>query len=136
MKIWIKWIFIAGLGGFFLLAGISKLADTTEFTRAILRYQLVGPGLAWAGALWFPWVEVLSALSLASSRLRLSAIWILIGLLGIFECALLSAFWRGLDIDCGCLGTSGEVGVSFALMRNVFLVAGLVILAQLDRRSK
>lgn len=136
MKRWLHVVLLLIVSGFFLLAGLAKLPETSEFTRAILRYQLVGGGLAWVAALWFPWAEVIAATSLWLPRFRLAAIGLLIGMLLLFEGALLSALFRGLDISCGCLGTIGESGVTVALIRNLVLLICLVVLARMEPSRK
>jgi hypothetical protein len=136
MSRWVQRILLVLISGFFLLTGLSKLPETAEFTRAILRYQIVEAGLAWYAALWFPWMEVVCATSLWFSRLRLAAIWLLAGLLLMFEGVLLSAWIRGLDISCGCLGTIGDTGVTDALIRNIVLLACLMVLARMEHSRK
>lgn len=122
MKVF-RLLVICGLGGFFLLAGALKLVDPVEFARAILRYQLVGEQLAWTGALFVPWTEIVVAAGLFFKNWRTASCWLLFALLLFFEAILLSALIRGLDIDCGCLGTNTSSSVSFALMRNIVLAA-------------
>ena len=95
----------------------------------------MGAQLAALAALWLPWTEVLWSLGLIMPRLRLAATWLLFGLLCVFQLALLSAYARGLDINCGCLGTIGESGVSMALLRNLGLMAGLAVLAILEKQN-
>ena len=128
----LKCVIIWSISAFFLVAGILKLVDPVEFGRAILRYQLVGAQLAWIGALWLPWLEVLCALGLNFPSWRRAAICLLLGLLIFFEMVLISALMRGLDIDCGCLGTNAPGSLSFAMLRNVFLAAALAILFIFD----
>jgi hypothetical protein len=122
-KGWLQWVVIIGVGGFFLVAGLSKLADTSEFARAIMRYQLVGPSGAVAAAVWLPWAEVLCALSLGFPQFRAAAAWMILGMLAFFEVALVAALLRGLDINCGCLGTIADSGVSFSIFRNLVFMA-------------
>lgn len=136
MRIWIQWLLILLVGGFFLLAGLGKLAEPDAFAQSILRYRIVGTQLAALAALWLPWAEVIWALGLAMPRLRLAATWLLLGLLCFFQVTLFSALVRGLDINCGCLGTIGESGVSMALLRNLGLMAGLAVIAWLEKRAK
>ena len=121
-----KWLAICALSIFFMAAGGLKLLEPVEFAQAILGYQLIEGNLAWAGALMVPWMEVIAAIGLLVGRWRLAACWLLLGLLCFFEVILLSALYRGLDIDCGCLGTNASSSVSFALMRNILLIAILL----------
>ncbi|MEX0325449.1 MAG: MauE/DoxX family redox-associated membrane protein [Puniceicoccaceae bacterium] len=136
MKTSVRWFLIILIGGFFLLAGLGKLAEPDAFAQSILRYRLVSSPLAALAALWLPWSEVVWALGLIMPRLRLAATWLLFGLLCFFQVALFSALVRGLDINCGCLGTIGESGVSMALLRNCGLMVGLAVIAWLEKRSQ
>ena len=136
MKGGLKWAIIVVVGGYFLLAGLSKLADTDAFARSILRYQLVGSFWATLAAMWFPWAEVLSAIGLCLPALRKAAVWLLFSMLVVFEVALFSALIRGLDINCGCLGTLVDSGVSFSILRNLVFMAGLLVLVRLEVPSK
>ncbi len=132
----LKWCIICAVSGFFLYAGITKVLDPVEFGRSILRYQLVGQNLAWIAALWLPWLEILSALGLLWARWRPAATRVLLGLLVFFEGILLTALLRGLDINCGCLGTNASGSVSFAMVRNVGLILLLVLLIFSERSNR
>lgn len=118
-------------GVFFLWAGGSKLADPAALHHAILNYHLVGASVAWAGALFLPWLETMAGWSLFVPGVRRGAAWLLLALLIVFELALASAAWRGLDIDCGCVGGGGS-SVNFALVRNGFLLAALAFVLWAD----
>lgn len=136
MRTWVQWLLILIFGGFFLLASLSKLADPSAFAADIFRYKIVGGSGAVFLALWLPWLEIMGAISLVMPRLRLAAAWLLMGLLGVFEVALLSAFFRGLNIDCGCLGAIAETGVVFAFTRNLFLLAGLYGIVRIEGKGE
>jgi hypothetical protein len=122
------WLLQAILSLFFLFAGLSKLLDPAAFSLAIERYQLVGAGASWAFALWIPWLECITAFSVWSRRWRVASVFLLAGLLIAFQAALLSALVRGLDISCGCFGSAVESSVLLSLLRNFFLLGGVLIL--------
>ena len=131
----VHWILLAGLSGFFIYAAAGKLIDPQEFARAILNYRLVGAQLALVGALWLPWLEVVAGACLVARAVRRAASWLLLLLMGVFQLALLSAWMRGLDIECGCLGGGDSATVEVALVRNVFLIAALLTLLRLNRQA-
>lgn len=135
MNALVKWALIFLLAGLFLASGCLKLMDPQAFGKAILNYRLVGESLAWLSALWIPWIEVIGAVGLFLSQWRRSAIWLLGTLMVVFEVVLLVTLFRGLDIDCGCFGTKSTTSVSFALMRNIVILGGLVLLVQLEGRQ-
>lgn len=128
----VKWAIIIVISVFFLLAGGLKVYDPVEFARAILRYRIVNQELSWIAALWLPWLEIIAACALFLRDWRKSACWVILMMMVLFEIALASAYFRGLDIDCGCLGTNASSSVSFALLRNVFIIAGVSILMRID----
>ncbi len=131
----INWILLIGMSAFFIYAAVGKLAHPEAFARSILNYRLVGAQLALVGALWLPWLEVVAGVCLLPKPMRRAAVWQLLLLLGIFQLALLSAWARGLDIECGCLGSGDSTTVPGALLRNVGLMAGLLALLRLNPRS-
>lgn len=118
-----EWVLLAGLSLFFLYAGGSKLVDTQAFAESIGQYRLVTGMPAWWGALYLPWIECLAALFLWIRPWRAAALWILAGLILVFQGALLSALIRGLDISCGCFGKGTDSSVLLSFMRNLILLA-------------
>ncbi len=126
MKEWTHRLLLLALAGFFILAGGLKLADPVGFARSIVNYQLIGGTAAWSAALWVAWLEVLAGGFLLLRKWRRAALLLILLLLCAFEAALFSAFLRGLDIDCGCFGTKAASSVSFAMVRNLFLMAAVL----------
>jgi len=92
------------LGGIFAYAATAKLIDPTNFARDIEHYDLVPYPVAIIGSVFLPWLELLCGLAVMLRRCERGALVLLIGLCGLFACALASAWWRGLDINCGCFG--------------------------------
>ena len=135
MKAIAKWVLLVVVAGFFLLAGVLKLADPVEFARSILRYRLAGEQLSWLVALWLPWIEIGAASVLLPGTWRRAGLILLFGLLLAFQLALASAAVRGLDIDCGCLGGAVPTSIGFALLRNFLLMAAILAVPWLERRS-
>ena len=132
----IKWILLLLLAAFFLTAGFLKVIDPVEFMRAILRYQLFPPTLAWIAALWVPWMEIAAALGLLLRSWRQASAALIILMLIGFEMLLGSAAYRGLDIDCGCLGSGAGLSVQLALLRNLGLLLVAIIIVILERSRK
>jgi putative oxidoreductase len=129
-------VVLFGLGLFFFYAGAVKLVDVATFMQSVEQYRLIDGFLAWGVALWVPWVECLAALGLWIKSLRRGSLWILTGLLVVFEIILLSALVRGLDISCGCLGSGSESSVLFAFGRNIVLLIIVIGLLALTPRTK
>jgi uncharacterized membrane protein YphA (DoxX/SURF4 family) len=119
------------LGWIFLAAGWSKIGKTLPTLASIYSYQIVIPdGLAEFIAMALPWVELLLAVALFSGLFFPWTLWVTGLVLGAFTLLTAQAWWRGLDIDCGCfdfsaihpslavLGTPGG-----ATLRNLVLLA-------------
>lgn len=96
------------LGGLFLYAGAMKMLDPSAFASEIANYRLVPWNVAAAGALFLPWLEITCGIALIAGRCRLGALLIFDALLLVFIGALAYAGMRGLDISCGCFGSSIE----------------------------
>lgn len=110
------------VGGFFLVAGGSKIPNPQAFQESIEAYRLVGGWPARWAALYLPMLEVVAALALCRVNWRLAGAWVLAGMLVVFQVALASALWRGLDLDCGCVGEGGSSSVLVAFVRNWILL--------------
>lgn len=113
----------------FLAAGILKLINPKDTLDSILRYQMLPYPLAWAGAIYLPWIEIIPAIALwTPSYQRASLLWLLT-LMILFVSALTTALIRGLDISCGCFGEIfGSPSLSYALVRNIALLAIIILL--------
>ncbi|MGE9295854.1 MAG: MauE/DoxX family redox-associated membrane protein [Puniceicoccales bacterium] len=122
------------VGGLMAYAGITKALAPAEFYQSVLNYQLLGADLAWAVALFLPWLEIVAGLALIAPWTRRGAVVWLVLLLLTFQAGLASAWARGLDIDCGCFGQESS-SASMALIRNCFLLAAVVVVGWTERRK-
>lgn len=128
--IWLQRLSLAGIGTFFILSGLFKVVDPGAFAEAIGRYRLIGDPLTIGIALWLPWIECLAGVALWHPRWRFASGLLLFGLLLVFQLVLASAWFRGLDISCGCLGSGTDTSVPFAIFRN-FILMGLLVPASM-----
>ena len=114
------------LGGVFLVAGATKISDPGALAASIRSYELGLPE-------WFvslsahalPYLEVLLGhYVLAGLFTRVSA-WATNALTLVFFVALVQGAARGLEIDCGCFGSSaGETSnLWLAAARDLGLLA-------------
>jgi len=124
-----------GLGALFVYAGVLKLLDPVEFYRSVLNYRLLEGGVAWVAALFLPWLEVASGLGVALPWTRRGGLAWLVLLLLAFQAGLISAWVRGLDIDCGCFGEAGA-SAPIAVARNLFLLAAAGFVAWTEVKPK
>ena len=117
------------LGSLFLYAAIQKLADPSGFAEAIDGYRLIPSD--WSG--WFavlvPSTEVVLGIALVSGY-GSRAGGLLAGLmLAAFSVAIAQALGRGINIECGCFGSSAPANADYlALVRNVALITIAVII--------
>jgi len=122
-------------GGLFVVAGALKALDPASFAADIDHYHLL-PYFALAPlALYLPWLEIVCGLAvIASCGFRRSALILLLALAVVFTGAIVSAMIRGLDISCGCFGAASAMPLSYALVRNVVLLAVLGWLLRVECR--
>ncbi|HYO85539.1 MAG TPA: DoxX family protein [Dermatophilaceae bacterium] len=106
------WIGLAArlvLGGALLYAGALKVGSPLVSGRAVQAYQILPFDLAAYVGYALPVLElVLGGLILIGLYLRPAAIAGTV-LMVVFIAGILSAWARGLSIDCGCFGGGGAV---------------------------
>ena len=98
-----RWI----LGLIFIYASIHKIADPFSFSEAIYNYKILPDVLINPLAIWLPWLELIAGLSLIIGIYINGGALIISFLSLLFAIALGSAFFRDLDISCGCFYSSG-----------------------------
>jgi uncharacterized membrane protein YphA (DoxX/SURF4 family) len=117
------------IGGIFLVAGIGKLFDPLSFLGEISHYEILPD--SWLPAVtWFlPSLEIVLGACLLCKSWRREASAILLGLIVIFAFAIILAWVRGLNIECGCFGIL-EKGGTYPLWiaRDLILGVGLIYL--------
>ena len=128
-----RWLLILLLGGIFLYAGSLKAWRPSQFAQDIFSYEILPYSVAAALAVYLPWLEILAGVGLFVSRMRWGALAVLQWLLVVFMLALGWAWFRGLDISCGCFG-SGDEPANFPLLmgRDVGLLLAAIFLAWLE----
>lgn len=99
------------IAGLLAAGGLAKAGDPAQFAVELTNYRLLPPSFSPALALYLPWLELVCALGLLSAALRRGA-WLLAVALGFGFVVFVSSAWlRGLDLSCGCLGglSSGTI---------------------------
>ena len=82
-------------------------------------------------AMTLPWIEVVAALALlVGVRARDGAI-LAGGSLVVFTVAVIAAFARGLDIECGCFGTADASRVGLTKVAENLGLIGMAVVASL-----
>ena len=107
---WISTAARLGLAAVWIVAGAVKVSDLAASARAVNAYDLMPYDAAKVVGAVQPFVEIaLGLLLLIGLAVRLSA-GISALLLVIFIAGIISAWSRGLAIDCGCFSKGGELG--------------------------
>ena len=106
------------------------------FAIEIANYQLV-PAVAPYLAPMLPVVELVVgvALVIATVAWRRAAALAALGLFAAFTVAVASAYFRGINIDCGCFGTGGGPITALTLARNLGLMAAAAAVLALERHA-
>ena len=119
------------LGGVLLYAGVSKVFDPGALAASIRSYELPLPEgfvTLWAHAL--PLLEILLGLYLLIGLFSRASAWSASGLIVLFSVVLIQGAVRGLEIDCGCFGsTTATTGEASSLWVDVMRDLGLLALA-------
>lgn len=132
---WISTIARLGLAAVFLVAGGLKVTDLAGSGRAVNAYRLMPYDTAKVVGAVQPFLEIaLGLLLLIGLAVRLSA-GIGAVLLLVFIAGIVSAWARGLQIDCGCFSKGGDLAAgrtpeyAWEIARDVgFLVLAGVLL--------
>jgi uncharacterized membrane protein YphA (DoxX/SURF4 family) len=111
VRTWWPWLSIAArltVGIVWILAGLLKLHDIEDSVRSVRNYQILPEALVRPVGTGLPILEVvLGALLILGLGLRitgaLSALVLLAFIIGIA-----SVWVRGIPIECGCFGGSGN----------------------------
>ena len=107
---WVSTAARLGLAAVWLIAGGAKAGDLAASGRAVNAYQLMPYDVAKVLGAALPFLEIaLGLLLLAGLAVRLSA-GLSVLLLVVFIAGIVSAWSRGLAIDCGCFGSGGQLG--------------------------
>jgi uncharacterized membrane protein YphA (DoxX/SURF4 family) len=107
--VWVSTIARLGLAAVWLIAGATKIGDLAASGRAVNAYQLMPYEVAKVVGAALPLLEIaLGLLLLAGLATRFTA-GVSAVLLVMFIAGIVSAWSRGLAIDCGCFGSGGQL---------------------------
>ncbi len=128
---WISTVARLGLAAVFLIAGATKIGDLAGSGRAVAAYRLMPYDVAKVIGAAQPFLEIaIGLLLLIGIATRLVA-GIGAVLLVIFIAGIISAWARGLRIDCGCFSAGGDLGAGQlpTYGREVLRDVGFLVLA-------
>lgn len=116
----------------FIYAGVEKIADPESFSKAIYNYKLFPEFTINFFAITIPWLEIIcGVLLLFGIEIKANAS-IFSFLLLFFIVIILISLMRGLNIDCGCFGSSSPVAWN-KIFENFFLLIGGILLILFSR---
>jgi uncharacterized membrane protein YphA (DoxX/SURF4 family) len=106
---WLGTLVRLGLAAVWLVAGGTKVGDLAGSGRAVNAYDVMPYDLAKVIGAALPFVELaLGVLLLVGLATRLAA-GVSEALLVVFIAGITQAWARGLQIDCGCFGSGGQL---------------------------
>ncbi|MES2736469.1 MAG: MauE/DoxX family redox-associated membrane protein [Verrucomicrobiota bacterium] len=123
-------------GSVFVYAGAVKAWDPGLFVMDVRSFDLLpDPYAAWL-AMFLPWLEIFSGLAVITGILRKGGLRVLNACLLAFLVAIGISWYRGIDIQCGCFGSS-EASSNYLelIVRDVILLA-LGLYLQMKGRRK
>ena len=121
----------------FIFAGIEKISDPESFAVAIINYRIFPIFTVNLIAIILPWLELIAGLLLLLGISIKENSAIILTLMSVFTLLIIAAVLRGLDIECGCFGTSDsrEVGI-LKIFENLFLILLSIQLLLFSSESK
>lgn len=127
-----KWFIIVlriVFGIILIAASIDKLTHPIQFAQAVENYRLVGEVLSRWTAIWLPYLELATGILLIAGIWLDAAAIVNFVMMAIFLVAVIQAYARGLDINCGCFSTDGgsKIGPG-KILYNFLLLGGSLIL--------
>ena len=129
---WVRFLLCVILGSTLIYSALEHLLNPYQFVNSIANYSLVPEVWSYWIAFFLPTLQIMTGVLLFSHSYRSEALVLGTILFAVFAIAQISAFFRGLDIECGCFGSrSASVGVTSV----GFVVSFLLISALLLRYS-
>ena len=125
---WIEIAFRWILGITFIYASYYKILSPTDFSKMVYGYNLFPDVLINLIAIFLPFVELISGLSLLLGIYPRSAALIINGLLLAFILILTINIIRGHEFDCGCFSAKETGSPKMMVARDViYLIMGLQV---------
>lgn len=121
------------LGSVFVYASMDKILHPTGFADIIANYQILPDVLINLTAIILPWLEFFLGLALLFGVWLPGAVFLCNLLLTVFTAALVFNLARGLDVHCGCFGTTipddARAPMAWYIFRDlIFFAVGIYLL--------
>lgn len=126
------------IGAVFVYASYNKMFDQIAFAKSIYGYKFVPDAFINIMAIIVPPLEFIAGLFLMFGLFRKGSSLIIIALLSVFLVALVQAYARGLDIDCGCFGSDASdkttsADILIRIFQDILLLLGAIIIFKFSR---
>lgn len=118
----------------FIYAGVQKLYNPSEFYETILMYDIVKNYYAYCIAYVLPAFEILLGAFLYVKQFTNLSAKLICFLIAVFIIAVLSLWFRGMDISCGCFGSNENKGEYLGLiLRDIFIATSAIVIVRLNK---
>jgi len=111
-----------GIGCMFIYSSLPKIRQPYEFLANVYNFELVGPKLGMLTAMMLPWAELLVGICLVGGIFVSGALLVSIGMGAMFTFVLASALYRGLNISCGCFGSSFADKIGYSTLIRAIII--------------
>ena len=118
------------IGGLFIWASLDKIINPEAFARVIHNYRILPPYAINIVAIVIPWLELIAGVALLIGFKYKGANILIFAMLTVFAIALISAYSRGLNINCGCFSTSATAKSDLLarIIEDILMLAGSFII--------
>ena len=113
----------------FIIAGIEKISDPSGFSTSIENYSLFPIFTINIIAVILPWIELIAGILLLFGVMVKENSAIISVLLILFTIAISISLTRGLNIECGCFGTTlgNQIGLIKIVENLLILIMSLIL---------
>lgn len=125
------------LGAWFALTGGEKLFVTglSKFTQDIANYGLLKAPWDAVAAYSIPWFELVAGVCLMLGLLRKGSLLTIAGLVTVFSVGIGYAWSQGLNIACGCRGSSEPMNYTAKALELGGYFVAIALIAWVEWRS-
>jgi uncharacterized membrane protein YphA (DoxX/SURF4 family) len=126
------------VGGVFVYSSVGKLFSQEEFGRVIYNYDLLPLFSVNILAIVLPYIQFIAGILLIFGIFKRGNSVIFIVLLLVFLIALIQAYARGLDINCGCFSldtTSSNTDILIRIIQDVLLLIPAFLILVFSKKT-
>jgi len=110
------------LGCLFIWSSLPKVFLPHAFLGDVYAYRLVGPTSGMMVAMILPWLELLTGMCLLGGLFVSGALLTCMGMAVIFLVGVSWALYQGLNISCGCFGSSASVPIGYGTLIRIIAI--------------